>query len=203
MRVLGRRPVTDPAELATVVAECLPHLDPGLRLLERAANAGEVTVDIACVDGARRLVLILCDIVAGPDAVLRAVEGAAWWREHPELLPRVFPAAAALDAGAPPRALLVACRFGDRALRLLRALGPRGPEPVECRVFTDETGTIVSLERVDVAAPEPAAPPAAARPVAPAPETPAPAAVPVKTPAASASALIDRLERLRFSEVFR
>jgi len=211
VRVLGRRPVTDPAELATVVAECLPHLDPGLRLLERAANAGEVTVDIACVDGARRLVLILCDIVAGPDAVLRAVEGAAWWREHPELLPRVFPAAAALDAGAPPRTLLVACRFGDRALRLLRALGPLGPEPVECRVFTDETGTVVSLERVDVAAaparaaaaPEPAAPPAAARPVAPAPETPAPAAGPVERPAASASQLIDRLERLRFSEVFR
>jgi len=86
VRVLGRRPVTDPAELATVVAECLPHLDPGLRLLGRAANAGEVTVYLACVDGARRLVLILCDIVAGPDAVLRAVEGAAWWGEHPELL---------------------------------------------------------------------------------------------------------------------
>ena len=77
MRVLGLRPVTAPAELAPVVAECLPPLDPGLRLLERAANAGEVTVDLACVDGARRLVLIMCDIVAGPDAVLRAVEGAA------------------------------------------------------------------------------------------------------------------------------
>ena len=202
MRVLGRRPVTDPAELATVVAECLSHLDPGLRLLGRAANAGEVTVDLACVDGARRLVLILCDIVAGPETVLRAVEGGAWWGEHADLAARAF-AGASIDPGATPRTFVVATRFTDRALRVLRALGPVAPAAVECRVFEDrEAGTAVSLDRVDVAFRRDDAP-SAARP------EPAPARV-AAAPATSededaqrAVVLIERLERLRFSEVFR
>lgn len=197
MRVLGRRPVADPAELATVVAECLPHLEPGLTLLERAPSAGEIPVDLACADAGRRLVLVLCDTVAGPELVLRAVEAAAWWGEHAALLAHAFPGAR-LEAVAPPRTLVVASRVSDRALRLVRALGPLAPVPVECRVFTDPEGAVVSLERLDVPAS------AEAPRAAPAPAAPAAAEPPRRDPSAErAEALIGQLARLRFSEVFR
>jgi len=197
VRVLARRPVTDPAELATVVAECLGDLEPGLTLLERAPGAGEVTVDLVCVDEGRRLVLVFCDIIAGPEIVLRAVEAAAWWREHAALLPRVFPAAG-LEATAPPRTIIVASRVSDRALRLIRALGPLGPTPVECRVYTDPEGAVVGLEPLAAGAAGPGPRQTVAAPAA-VPEAPAPA----RPAAERAEALIGQLERLRFSEVFR
>ncbi len=187
MRMLGPRLLGDPAELATVVAACLPHLEPGLTLLARAANAGEVTVDVAALDARGRLVLILCDIVAGPETVLRALESAAWWREHADLVTRAFPGAGVAGAAA-PRTFIVATRFTDRALRLCRALGPVAPAVVECRVFEDgEHDVAVSLDRVDVAPAQAAPPPATAG----------------EADAPRAAALIERLERLRFSEVFR
>ena len=202
MRMLGRRPVTDPAELATVVAECLGHLEAGLALLARPASAGEVTVDLAGVDARGCLVLILCDIVAGPETVLRAVEGGAWWGEHADLAARAF-AGASIDPGATPRTFVVATRFTDRALRVLRALGPVAPAAVECRVFEDrEAGTVVSLDRVDVAFRRDDAPSAARSEPAPARAAAAPAR-PGDGDAQRAAVLIERLERLRFSEVFR
>jgi len=190
VRALTRRPVTDPVELAAVVAECLADLEPGLAPLGRTAGAGEIAVDIACVDASRRLVLILCEIVAGPEAVLRAVEAGAWWGEHAALRARVFPGAT-VDPGTPPRTLVVAGRFTDRALRLIRALGPLAPTPVECRVFGAAEDVVVGLERLDVpppvAAPQPEAPPSPRR----------------EPGAARAEVLIQQLERLRFSEGFR
>ncbi len=187
MRVLGPRPVGDPAELAAVVAECLPHLEDGLTLLDRAANAGEITVDVAAVDARGRLVLIVCDIVGGPETVLRAVESVAWWREHAGLAARVIPGAG-IDGAAEPRAFVVASRFTDRALRLIRALGPVAPAAVECRVFEDAGhDAAVSLDRVD------------AVPV----RAPSPPATSGDADARRAGVLIERLERLRFSEGFR
>ena len=184
MRLLGRRPVTDPAALATIVAECLGHLEAGLVLLARPASAGDATVDVAGVDARGRLVLILCDIVAGPETVLRAVEGGAWWGEHADLAAHVF-AGAGLVPGTTPRTFVVATRFTDRALRVLRALGPVAPAAVECRVFEDpEHGAVVSLDRLDVARAKGEAPSGA-------------------DDAQRAVVLIERLERLRFSEVVR
>lgn len=212
MRVLTPRPVGDRAALAAVVAGCLDALEPGLRLVERAARAGEVMVDLACADGRNRPVLIVCEVTAGAGAVLRALEGMAWWREHP----------AGADAGpeprGAPRAMLVAGRFDDRALRLLRALGPVAPAAVECRVFDDAGRRLVSLERIDPAAagPAPAETPALGTAPAPAmpPDVGRPAAEPVATapepaPAGGAEAarraraLVERLERWRLSEAFR
>jgi len=202
VRLLGRRPVTDPAALATVVAECLGHLEAGLVLLARPAPAGDVTVDLAGVDARGRLVLILCDLVAGPETVLRAVEGGAWWGEHADLAAHVF-AGAGLVPGTTPRTFVVATRFTDRALRVLRALGPVAPAAVECRVFEDrEAGTAVSLDRVDVAFRRDDAPSAARSEPAPARAAAAPAR-PGDGDAQRAAVLIERLERLRFSEVFR
>lgn len=205
MRMLGRRPVTDPAALATVVAECRVHLEAGLALLARPASAGEVAVDVAGVDARGGLVLILCDIcdiVAGPETVLRAVEGGAWRGEHADLAAHVF-AGASIDPGTPPRTFVVATRFTDRALRVLRALGPVAPAAVECRVFEDpETGPVVSLDRVDVAARRDDARSAARSEPAPA-RAPAAPATSGDGDAQRAAVLIERLERLRFSEVFR
>jgi len=191
VRVLRRRAVADAGELVAAVAECASHLEPGLRPLQRALASGEVTVDLACADASGRLVLVVSDVVAGPETVLRAVEGAAWWGQHVALLPRLFPEAVLQQVA--PRAMIAASWFSARALRLLRALGPVAPEAVECRLFQDADGPVVSLEHLDLAS-DPGQPrPAGAGTAAEAPR----AAV------KEAAVLIERLERLRFSEGFR
>jgi len=135
-----------------------------------------------------RLVLLMA---GGQDALLRAVEGAAWWGQHVALLPRLFPEAVLQQVA--PRAMIAASWFSARALRLLRALGPVAPEAVECRLFQDADGPVVSLEHLDLAS-DPGQPrPAGAGTAAEAPR----AAV------KEAAVLIERLERLRFSEGFR
>lgn len=194
MRALTRRAVADAGELARVAAECASQLEPGLVPVQRPFAAGEVTVDLACADASGRLVLVVCDVVAGPETVLRAVEAVAWWGEHAALRPSVFPDAA-LDRDAAPRALIVASRFSDRALRLLRVLGASAPEAVECRLFQDADGPVVGLGRLDLA--QGAGPP---RPAAAVEMT---AAEAPRAQSKGAAVLIQRLERLRFSEGFR
>jgi hypothetical protein len=194
VRALTRRAVADAGELARVAAECASQLEPGLVPVQRPFAAGEVTVDLACADASGRLALVVCDVVAGPETVLRAVEAVAWWGEHAALRPSVLPDAA-LDRDAAPRALIVASRFSDRALRLLRVLGASAPEAVECRLFQDADGPVVGLGRLDLA--QGAGPP---RPAAAVEVT---AAEALRAPSKEAAVLIQRLERLRFSEGFR
>ena len=187
MKALKRRVVSDASELAGVLAQCVPELEPGLRLLQRSATAGEIGVELLCVDANGRLLLVASDVVAGPETVLRALEAVAWWREHTALLERMFPGAA-LDPRGAPRALIVAMRFGDRALRLLRVLGDVAPDAIECYLFESEQGPVVAFDRLAV--------------------TPGtrPSAVPEAAPtddAQRAAALVESLERLRFREVFR
>ncbi len=198
MRMLGPRPVTHPAELAAIVAECLSHLEAGLRLL-----------DVAAVDARGRLALILRDIEAGPEAVLRALESGAWWRAHTARAARVF-AGTVVDPHAAPRTLLVATRVTDRARRLLRALGPLAPAAVECRVFDDaDHGAAVSLDRVDARERDVAraGTGSSARDDTRSEPAPARATSTARAPgdvhAQRAAVLIERLERLRFSEGFR
>jgi len=189
VRVLKRRAIADAGELAGVLAGCAGQVETGLTpLLQRPVAAGEVTIDLACADASGRLVLVACDVVAGAETVLRAIEGAAWWAEHAALRPRVF-ADAPLGREAPPRALVAASRFSDRALRLLRALGPSAPEAFECGLFEDADGPVIGLERLDAASGLAQASPTGAKATAEAPR--------------SAAALVERLERLRFSEGFR
>ncbi|PYM96825.1 MAG: hypothetical protein DME04_00740 [Candidatus Rokuibacteriota bacterium] len=187
MKALKRRAVSDAGELARVLAQCASELEPGLRLLQRAAAAGEVSVDLLCVDASRRLVVVVSEVVASPETVLRALEGVAWWREHTALLERMLPGAGVDPHGA-PRALIAAARFGDRALRLLRALGAAAPDAVECYLFEGAEGLVVAFDRVVVA---PGTRPPAAAEAAPTDE------------AQRAGALVESLERLRFREVFR
>ena len=194
MRALTRRAVADAGELARVVAECAAQLEPGLVPAQRAVGAGEVAVDLACTDACGRLVLVVCDVVAGPETVLRAIEAAVWWGDHAALRASVF-SDAALDRDAPPRALIVASRFSDRALRLLRALGPSAPDAVECGLFLDADGPAIYLDRLD-----PSTGAGVPRPAA-VDETPAAAAP--RAQSKRAAVLIERLERLRFSEGFR
>jgi hypothetical protein len=189
VRALRRRAVANAGELAGVLAASASHLEPGLVVLQRTVAAGEVIVDLELADASGRLVLAVCDVVAGADTVLRAVEGAAWWSEHAGLRARVFPDIA-LERGAAPRALVAATRFSDRALLLLRALGPSAPEAVECVVFEDADGPIVAADRLDLRAGQTVS----STPLADPPAPPEPG---------RAAALVERLERLRFSEGFR
>jgi hypothetical protein len=217
VKLIGRRPIDDPAELARVVAGCFAHLEAGLTRLERPASAGEIAVELAGVDAGGRLVLVLCDLVAEPAAVLRALEAAAWWREHAGLADRVF-GDVVVDTQAAPRTFVVATRWSDRALRVLGTLAPLGalgPVAVECRVFLDAEGAeLVSLDRFDAARAAADAPARRALQPEPAPhDAPAPRPAPAEAGAPAraagdgekqrAAVLIERLERLRFSEVFR
>ena len=187
MKALKRRSVSDARELAGLLAQCASEVEPGLRLLQRAATAGEIGVDLLCVDASGRLVLVVGDVVAGPETVLRALEAVAWWREHPELLERMFPSAAVDPRGA-PRALIVAPRFADRALRLLRVLGEVAPAAVECYLFEGPEGPVVAFDHLTVP---------------PAPRAPATPPAATNNEAQRAAALVERLESLRFREVFR
>jgi hypothetical protein len=199
VRALRRRAVADVGELAGALAESAGHLEPGLVVLQRTVAAGEVMVDLALADASGRLVLAVCDVVAGAETVLRAVEGAAWWSEHASLRARVFPHVA-LEHGAAPRVLVAATRFSDRARLLLRALGSSAPEAVECVLFEDANGPVVALDRLDLRTSQTAAGAPLANPPAP------PLADPPTPPgeeAGRAAALVQRLERLRFSESFR
>jgi len=89
----------------------------------------------------------------------------------------------------------VASRFSDRALRLLRALGPSAPGAVERGLFQDADGPAIYLDRLD-----PSTGAGVPRPAA-VDETPAAAAP--RAQSKRAAVLIERLERLRFSEGFR
>jgi len=120
--------------LAGVVAESLQAMDPGLTLLERGFAAGETLVDILAIDAARRLVTLVVELDADAAAVVRALEAAAWCRDNWALVGRLF-AGADLDLTEPARPVLVARHLGDRALRLLRALGAVAPTAFECQVF--------------------------------------------------------------------
>lgn len=197
MRLLRRRHAGDCETIAAAVRASLSALQPGLRLLAAPATAGDVAVDVVAVDARGRLILIVCEPVATPATIARGLEAAQWWQEHRQLARRVF-GDPALDPALPPRAMVVAGRFGERAQRVLRALGVMAPLALSCELFEDAGQEAVCLEWLG-------SPPPDARG---APET-APRTPPADSPAESAdqarraAALIERLERLRFREVFR
>jgi len=188
-------------------------VDPGLTLLERDFAAGETLVDILAIDGARRLVTLVVEPDADAAAVVRALEAAAWCRDNWALVGRLF-AGADLDLTEPVRAVLVARRLGDRALRLLRALGGLAPTAFECRVFEAGGERYVCYE---TAAPSAGreegrrgggadgAEPAAAAEVTPARQLRAaePREEGEAEAAARAQSMIARLEALRLRQAFQ
>ena len=200
MRLLRLRPLRETREVIACVRQALPLLETGLRPLDGLVAGGDAA-DVAAIDAGGRLVLIVCEVEAEPAAILRVLESAAWCAEHGGLAARLDPA---LDAGAPPRVMLIAARFGERTLRLLRTLGPTAPVALECRVFDDGADTLVSFEP---------APPAieAARTPSPSPGA-APAGSGGKTGGAGVAAgrapagapLTEAgIGRLKFTEAFR
>jgi len=134
VRLLRRRPVADARELAACVATCLGGLFPGLRIADRLPAVAEAMADVVAVDAAGGLVLVVCEPAASPAAVLRALECAAWWRDHRAFIPRMVPGAL---EGVTPSAVVVAGRFPDGTLRMVRALGGAAPTAIECRLYDD------------------------------------------------------------------
>lgn len=198
MRLLRRRPVADARELAACVAAYVGGLAPGLRVVDRPPAVAEAPADVVAVDPAGGLVLVVCEPEATPATVLRALECAAWWREHPGLVAGAVPGALGRAA---PRAVVVAGRFPGRTLRVLRALGDAAPAAVECRLYEDGDGEAagIGFENVATAADAPA-------------ETNGGAgtngahttdAGPDGAARAGAPGVGERLARLRFTEAFR
>ncbi len=216
MNVLRPVALRGAAALAAVVVDSLEGVEPGLTLLERGFAAGETLVDLVAIDSRRRLVALVVEVSADTGAAVRALEAAAWCGENAGLLGRAF-ARADLDLAGPVRAMLVAGHLSDRALRVLRSLGPVAPDAVECRVFELNGERCVYYERVGrsggpeggrrsvpasvleatppVTSAEPG--PGAAEPLAA-----APADAPEQTAAERARAMIDRLQALNFRQAF-
>ena len=198
MRLLRSRRLAD-GELARVVADAIGHLEPGLRVVAYRAPMGETVVDVLAVDDRGRLVLIDCAEVAEPADVLPVLEAAAWWGAHGGLAARAL--ADVLDPDVPPRPLMVATRFTERARRLLHAMGPAAPAAIECRVFDDGGGVAVAFERLapglEAMEPEPRAA------TGPGPAVCAAAPPQSGDPAERVTALVERLERLRTAETLR
>jgi len=205
MNVLTPVPLRSAAALAAVVAESLESVEAGGAVLARGFVAGETVVDLLAVDAERRPVAIVTELEADTAAVVRAIEAAAWCRETPGLLARAFPDAS-LDTTGPVRVVLVAGHLSDRALRLLRALGPQAPEALECRVFELNGERCVSYEAVGERGARTAERGARSRPAEGAPVSREAVAAPRETgddeAAERARRLIERLETLTFRGAF-
>lgn len=210
MKPLRPRPLRDAGEIARVVVGGLEHLEAGLRLLARDAWVGEAKVDVIAADAVRRAVLIGCDVIVDPGRLLPLLEAAGWWRMHGAGAAQAL-GDGAVDTAAPCRALIVAARFTDRARHLLRGLGPWAPAAVECRLFEDGGELRVCFETLDGdsldasgAAGERA--PGLGSPLAPATASGGVTGAPAGARADrvdQAAGLIERLERLRLTEVVR
>lgn len=191
MKLLRRRPIADARELAACAAACLPGFFPGLRVADSPPAVAEAMADIVAVDGVGGLVLLVCEPQAGPAPVLRALECAAWWQQHRALIPRLVPGA---REDLPPRAVVVAGRFPEDALRVLRALGATAPTAIECRLYDDGDAGGAAFEVVFT--------PVEAGEVRPAGE--ANGARSAEAPGrAGGDEVGERLARLRFREAFR
>ena len=195
MRLLRRRPVADARELAACAAACLGGLFPGLRIADPPPAVAEAMADVVAVDATGGLVLIVCEPVGSPAAVLRGLECAAWWRDHRAFIPRMVPGAL---EGVAPSAVVVAGHFPDGTLRMVRALGGVAPTAIECRFYDDGDVGGVAFEIL-------------ATPLAPATEPNGAHgtngahadAAPTSAQPRAGEGVGERLARLRFSDAFR
>jgi hypothetical protein len=100
-----------------------------VRVLDCLAGGGEAAADLAAVDGRGRVVLVACDVEAGPATVLRAMESVARWSDERGLVSRF---GGAVDPTLAPRALVIGVRFPEPTLRFLRRLGRAAPAAYCC-----------------------------------------------------------------------
>ena len=133
-------PVADGEALLSLVEANLAALEPGLSLLDRRFPAGQTVVDLLALDARRGLVVVLAGSGSDPGLLVQAFEAYGWCRDNGTLFDRLFPAAR-VDAGAPPRIILLAERFSDRLRRTSRHLTPLPLVLVECRCL-DVNGTV-------------------------------------------------------------
>lgn len=166
-----KREVKDLRELQRLVAENLEALEPGLRLIDKDVNLGQVRVPLAALDTRLRPVLIEVALVADDTALYRMLEAYAWAVEYPDSL-RQLVAGTGGGAEWPPRVVFVAERLLEAFLRKLRLI--RFPR-VECFEYryvevNGTSGFFTDLVDWTVPAPTVAAAEATAAPPAAPPE---------------------------------
>jgi hypothetical protein len=89
------------------------------------------------------VVLVACDVEAGPATVLRAMESVARWSDERGLVSRF---GGAVDPTLAPRALVIGVRFPEPTLRFLRRLGRAAPAAYRCLTGGDGADRLVSVE---------------------------------------------------------
>ena len=138
-------PLVGAVDVVECVRRALPSLEDGVRVLDRLAGGGGAAADLAAVDGRGRVLLVACDVEAGPATVLRAMESVARWPDERGLVPRF---GGAVDPTLAPRALVIGARFPEPTLRFLRRLGAAAPAAFRCLTGVDDAGRLVSVAPV-------------------------------------------------------
>lgn len=140
--------VEDLSTLATLVAENLEGLEPGLRVIDSRLVLGHAGIDLVALDARHSLVLVALDVAANHDLLLRVMDASAWCLEHPDMLRRLYPMAN-VSSTCPPRMLLMVDRLTDAFARRLTQLTALELDCVEVRHLEVNGASVVYFDRVE------------------------------------------------------
>jgi len=140
--------VKDLSTLATLVADSIESLEPGLRVVDSRLVLGHAAIDIVALDARHSLVLVALDVAADHDLLLRVMDTNAWCLEHPDILRRLYPMAN-VSSTCPPRILVMVDRLTDAFVRRLTQLSALELDCVEVRHLEVNGTSGVYFDRVE------------------------------------------------------
>lgn len=139
--------IADIAQAEQLVAENAEQIEPGLRVIDSHLLVGHTVVNLVALDASESLVLVLLDLAANDDTLLRAVDAFSWCLEYPETIQRLYPDAQ-FSLERPPRILFAVPRCPESFLRKAKRLGFPAVDCVELRFFEANGAAAVFAEHV-------------------------------------------------------
>jgi hypothetical protein len=164
----------DAKELQELVADAVPSIEPGLRLLEKQVTLGSSTIDLVTLDAEEVLTLVAVGFEADDEMMLRALEAYSWCQDSPDQVVQRFPV---LRPSAPPRVIFIAERIPQGFLRKMRHLRFDRVDCLEFRFGLQFSQVQEANPARVVPAPPPIAAPVREVPMTEPPPPPAPAPV--------------------------
>jgi hypothetical protein len=142
-----RREIKDLQQLATLVAENVDAIEPGLKIIGSNLNLGRASIELVALDSSHTPVLVTLGLTADDTMLLRALEAYAWCLDYPESLQKLVPASSRPEW--PPRVVFVAERLLESFVRKMRLLKFSTVDFFEFR-YVEANGTMgFYLDRAD------------------------------------------------------